>query len=61
MNYSLEHIKEELSKHHRDKSQIMEDAVTNRLNKSLLTYMETLDNGVQYIVYKSELNVLKKL
>jgi hypothetical protein len=39
----------------------MEKAITERLTKSLLTYVEELDSGVGYITNKSELNVLKKL
>lgn len=61
MNPNIEHIKEMLSQHHRDKSTIMETAIKDRLNKSLFTYDKELDNGVGYIKNKSELNVLKKL
>jgi hypothetical protein len=61
MESNLEHIEHMLSLHHRDKSIIMENAITERLTKSLLTYVEELDSGVGYITNKSELNVLKKL
>ena len=58
---NIEHIKQLLSQHHRDKSTIMENAVANRLNKSLSTYDKELNSGVEYIQAKSTLNVLKKL
>lgn len=61
MDSNLEHIEHMLSLHHRDKTTIMETAITDRLTKSLCTYVEELDSGVEYITNKSELNVLKKL
>ena len=61
MMCGIEHVRQMLSQHHRDKSTVMEDAVLHRLNKSLLTYDQELDSGVEYVQHKSVLNVLKKL
>jgi hypothetical protein len=61
MNANIEHIRHMLSLHHRDKSTIMETAITTRLNKSLFTYDKELNSGVEYVQGKSTLNVLKKL
>ena len=55
MESNLEHIKQQLSNHHRDKSVILEQAIIERLNKSLFTYSSELDGGVTYIKNKSEL------
>lgn len=61
MESKLEHIRTQLTNRHRPKVDIMEQAISERLNKSLLTYDDELDSGVTYIKNKSELNVLKKL
>lgn len=58
---NLEHIREQLSLRHRNKSEIMRTAINERLNKSLQTYENELTSGVTYITRKSEINVLKKL
>ena len=61
MNCNLSHIELMLSCRHRDKQLMMEESVNERLSKSLLTYMNELDDGCDYVVTKNELNVLKKL
>lgn len=61
MNSDIEHIKQMLSKHHRNKSDILAESIAKRLDKSLLTYDDELSKGVKYIQNKSELTVLKKL
>ena len=61
MRFNLGHIQDMLESRHRSRNEIMEKAVEERLNKSLLEYTRTLDTGVEYVASKSELNVLKKL
>jgi len=60
-NSRLEKIRENLSYRHRDKSDIMEEAIKVRLDKSLTTYTKTLDAGVSYMSVKDEIRVIKKL
>lgn len=57
----VNHIKEQLALRHRSRTEIMSEAIKERLNKSLLTYDQELSLGVEYVTQKSELNVLKKL
>lgn len=57
----IEHIQKQLSERHRTRQEIMEEAINNRLMKSLQTYDKELSLGVNYVTQKSELNVLKKL
>ena len=61
MRFNLGHIKDMLDSRHRTRNDIMVNAIEQRLNKSLLTYIKTLDSGVEYVANKSEINVLKKL
>ena len=61
MNSKIEHIRKMLSEHHRNREEMMENAIIDRLNKSLNTYDKELSSGVDYISNKSELNVLKRL
>jgi hypothetical protein len=39
----------------------MGTAIKERLDKSLQTYEQELESGVDYVSQKSEINVLKKL
>lgn len=57
----IKYIEDQLSQRHRGKSEIIKCAISDRLNKSLLTYNDELDLDVEHIAQKSELNVLKKL
>lgn len=61
MTNILIHIEEQLKLRHRNRQQIMENAIQERLNKSLATYDKELSLCAEHIAQKSELNVLKKL
>ena len=54
-------INEDLAKHHRTRSEIMESSVNERLNKALLSYMDSLDKSYDYLKYRDNIRVLKKM
>lgn len=55
------HIERMLKSRHRDRHTIMKDSVSERLNKSLFTYISDLDNSIEYIKNKKDTSVIKKL
>ena len=57
----LLHIERMLKSRHRDRHTIMKDSVSERLNKSLLTYVSDLDSSIEYIKTKKDTSVIKKL
>ena len=54
-------INKDLAKHHRTKSEIMEDSIAERLDKALLSYMDSLDKSYDYLKYRDNVRVLKKM
>jgi hypothetical protein len=54
-------INKDLAKHHRTKSEIMESAVAERLDKALLSYMDSLNKSYDYLKYRDDVRVLKKM
>ena len=54
-------ILNDISKHKRSPDEVMEDAVSKRLDDALKTYEKSLDISVQYTSRQDSLNVLKKL
>ena len=58
----IENIINELSEHHRDKSQLLESYVTARLNKSLSVYYSELMRSNEYLENrKNKLKVMKNI
>ena len=57
----LLHIERMLKSRHRDRHTIMRDSISERLNKSLLTYVSDLDSSIEYIKTKKDTSVIKKL
>ena len=51
----------ELSTHHREREQVLMDAVKCRLEVSFSTYEKELTNSVNYLTRRKEINVLKKM
>lgn len=54
-------IDKELGKHHRTRNEIMESSVTERLDKALLSYMDSLTKSYDYLRYRDNIRVLKKI
>lgn len=54
-------INKDLANHHRTKSEIMERSVAERLDKALLSYMDSLDKSYDYLKYRDNIRVLKNM
>ena len=50
---------DDLSKYKRNKQDLMEFYVNERLSKSLEVYYSELYNSLNYLIYKNDLRVLK--
>ena len=57
---NLNYILDDLSKHHRDKSELIEMYVAKRLEKSFKTYYATVERALLYLQYREENNLLNK-
>lgn len=57
---SLYNILDDLSKYHRDKSDLIELYVAKRLEKSFKTYYATVERALLYLQYREENNLLNK-
>lgn len=58
---NIQNIKNDLNKHHRDRSQLTLIYIQQRLNKSLNSYYNDLTNSVNYISNRKPESVLRKL
>ena len=54
-------ISKDLTKHHRTKSEVMESSVTERLDKALLSYLDSLNKSHDYLKYRDNVRVLNKM
>lgn len=54
-------ILSELQQRHRSRHVIMEQAVKDRLNNSLVSYVKSLDDSVTYLSARDDINMLKRL
>lgn len=61
LSSNLTNIKNELSKHHRDKSTLLFIYVQDRLNKSLRSYYSDLSKSAIYLKNRSPKNVINKM
>lgn len=61
MQNILNDMLKDLSKHKRDKKDLLEMYINDRLSKSLETYYSELSNSLAYLVKKNELRVLKNM
>lgn len=52
---------EELSNHHRDKSQLTKLFIQSRLDKSVATYSDDLAKSYASLKQKNEMHILRKL
>ena len=57
----LYNISEDLQSHHRDKDVVYSECVSQRLDKALQSYINSLDSSLYYLSCRKEINVLKKL
>ena len=57
----LYNINKDLATHHRTKSEIMESSVAERLDRALLSYLDSLGKSYDYLKYRDEIRVLKKM
>lgn len=58
---NLTQIKNDLSNHKRDRSSLMEQFISERLNLTLQTYEEELSNTLAYLGRREEINLLSKI
>ena len=61
MQNILNNMLKDLSKYKRDKKDLLEMYINDRLSKSLETYYSELSNSLTYLVKKNELRVLKNM
>ena len=54
-------INKDLSRHHRPKSEIIESSVVDRLDKALISYMDSLNKSYDYLKYRDNIRVLKRM
>ena len=59
--HKLYNINKDLDKHRRTKSEIMETAVKERLDKALFSYMDSLNKSYDYLKHRNDIRVLKKM
>lgn len=57
----LHTIKQDLSKHHRDRSQLCKLYVQQRLNKSLYSYYSDLSTSANYLQNRKLESVIRKM
>lgn len=57
----LLHIERMLNSRHRDRHTILKESISERLNKSLFTYISDLDSSIEFIKTKKDISVIKKL
>ena len=61
MQNILNSMLKDLSKYRRNKKDLLEMYINDRLSKSLETYYSELSNSLAYLVKKNELRVLKNM
>lgn len=61
MQNILNNMLKDLSKYRRNKKDLLEMYINDRLSKSLETYYSELSNSLAYLVKKNELRVLKNM
>lgn len=59
-SHNINEILNELSHHHRNKSELVVLYLQNRLNKSLSTYYQELIKTYEYLYYRDNDNLIKK-
>lgn len=58
---NLRCILEDLNEHKRDRSEIMEKSVSEKLTASVQLYYQELTESLNYLMRRNEIRVLKKL
>lgn len=61
MNTLILQLLDEINTHKRNSQDVIEEKISQRLNKALLSYTDELNDSYEYLYYKDSLNVLKKL
>lgn len=61
MQNILNNMLKDLSRYRRNKKDLLEMYINDRLSKSLETYYSELSNSLAYLVKKNELRVLKNM
>ena len=59
--YTLNHMLEDLSKHHRNRKELIVEYVNSRLEKSLQNYYEELLSSYDELTRRDAAKVLKKM
>ena len=63
MNFKskLYNIFEDLNNHKRNKNELFEQSVENRLNKALIEYDKSIAKSYNYLIYKNQIEILRKI
>ena len=54
-------ILDDLHKHHKSKSEVMQECINKRLNDSIKSYYDELAKSCEFLQKKNELKVMKKM
>lgn len=54
-------ISKDLASHHRSRTDMMSNAIADRLDKSLQSYIDSIDKSYDYLKYRGEVRVLNKM
>ena len=54
-------IRNDLNKHHRDKSKLLEYYINTRLNKSIDAYYSDIMDNYNYLNNRNEFNMIKRM
>lgn len=57
----LQEIQKDLAQHHKDRSYLIQQAINKRLNKSLISYTETLETMKNFLARSDYIKVIKRL
>ncbi len=61
LNEIIQQMKVDLSAHKRDKKELLETYVQNRLDDSLASYYEEIQKSLTNLLYKDSLKSMKKV
>lgn len=54
-------VLDDLHKHHKNKSEVMQECINKRLNDSIKSYYDELTKSCEFLQKKNELKVMKKM
>jgi hypothetical protein len=54
-------ISKDLEMHHRSRTDMMSSAITERLDNSLKSYIDSINESYDYLKYRGEVRILNKM